>query len=197
MKTLAMRWNGITPLIMHADTLVDPLHPLKKAMERITAKRTNKTDEDHESIAQIEMAAALYYDDDLGVYLPDDNVLKCLIEAARLTKEGKNVERGVRIAETKLPLKFAGGPLDREQLCKSQAHRYRKPVVISRQRVIRTRPIFRDWAIDVTLHFDPQVVKQADLLVNWARIAGDMVGMGNRRIGKGGQFGRFDVEVLK
>lgn len=197
MKTIAMRWKGITPLIMHADTLVDPLHPLKKAIERFTAKRTNKTDEDHEAIAQIEMAAAMYYDDDIGVYLPDDNVLKCLIEAARLTKEGKNVERGVRIAETKLPLAYAGGPMEREQLCRSPLYRYRKPVVVARQRLIRTRPIFRDWSINVVLHFDPQVVKTADLLLNWARIAGDMVGMGNRRIGKGGQFGRFEVEAAK
>lgn len=197
MKTIAMRWTGITPLIMHADTLVDPLSPLKKAMERITAKRSNKTDEDHESIAQVEMAAALYWDDELGVYLPDDNVLKCLIEAARLTKEGKNVERGVRLAETRMPLKYAGRLSDREALCKSALHRYRKPVVVSRQRVVRTRPIFREWSVDVTVHFDPQVVKDADLLLNWARVAGDMVGMGNRRIGKGGQFGRFQVEALR
>lgn len=197
MKTIAMRWKGITPLIMHADTLVDPLHPLKKAMERITAKKKNKTDEDHEAIAQMEMAAALYWDDQFGVYLPDDNVLKCLIEAARLTKEGKNVERGVRIAETRLPLRYAGKTSEREALCKSEAHRYRKPVVVSRQRVIRTRPIFRDWSVDVVVHYDPQVIKDPELLLSWAHVAGDMVGMGNRRIGKGGQFGRFEVEALQ
>jgi len=50
MAIIKLKVVGESPLLLQADTLVDPLNPLTKAHKEITSKR-KKTDEDHEAIA--------------------------------------------------------------------------------------------------------------------------------------------------
>lgn len=46
MKTLSFHLVGQTPLIMHADAMVDPFHELTREKKKLTSKRSNKTDDD-------------------------------------------------------------------------------------------------------------------------------------------------------
>jgi len=173
-------------LLMHADTLCDPLHPKTKAMKKLSGER-KKTDKTHEQMADIEWEAGLYYDPEIGPYIPGANILRMLQEAGKATKQGTAVKRSVFILEEEIPLGYAG-PRKKEKLAKDAAFRDRRSVVVSRSRVMRTRPIFRDWELTFTLLFADGSFNVEELTAIVER-AGIMVGLGDYRP----TFGRFDV----
>jgi len=191
METIKARLVGDAPLIMQADTLADPLNELTKQYKELTGKR-KKTDLDHQGMADIEFRGGLYINGD-GPFVPSDYIFKTLVEAARMNKEGKNVERGVFIPADSFPIQYQG-PRDIKSLLADRKFHYRKTVVVGKARTIRVRPIFREWALDVEIIFDPDITNRANTLSALDR-AGKYIGIGNRRPNKGGNFGRFSVEA--
>lgn len=195
MKTIEIELTGTNALIMQSDALADPLHDGAIELKEISAKR-NKTDDDHRAIERIELRHALYWSDKVGVYIPDSNLLKCLIESARMSKEGKSVERGVLIAEAEIPLRYDGAPKSVEEIIADKRYKYRKTVVVSNRRVVRARPIFTNWSCRFHVKYDSSMIKNDGQLLRLFANAGQYVGIGGRRIGKGGQFGRFEAAVV-
>lgn len=191
MDAISMTITGDAPLIIQADTLADPLHPLTKEYKAVTSKK-KKTDADHAEMGRIEFEGGLYIDDD-GPYLPSDYIFKALVESARMNKEGKSVERAVFITADRYPIKYKG-PRDLRSLALARDFHYRKTVVVGKARTVRVRPIFREWAIDVEIIFDSAIVNRAVVVAAMER-AGKYIGIGNRRPNKGGNFGRFSVSV--
>lgn len=182
--------KGTRPLLMHNVQLASPLNRYAKALKAANAKRT-KTDEDRIAIARIEFEGSLYFDPEIGPYVPGQNVLAALVEGGRLTKAGKKVERGVAIDDLILPLVYRG-PRDIEGLWGDGESEYVdvRTVVIQRNKVDRCRPIFKDWAFEADILIDPAVI-DLDEFQEVARNAGSMAGIGDyRRL-----FGRFSVEV--
>jgi len=183
--------TGVTALLMHSDQLADPLWDGTKAMKRISSKRT-KTDADHESMAEMEFRSALYLDADGAVAIPYRNIVKCLIEGARITKSGAKVERGLAAMGTDFTLTYPGSPLTPADLYSRKEFVSRMSVKVGQQRVMRVRPMFRQWGLTVDVMTDPAVLgieELADIAMN----AGQMVGLGDYR--KGGGFGRFNASV--
>jgi len=73
MQTIKLQLTGTRPLLMHADVFADPLNPLTKQHKSLTGKR-KKTDDDHEAIARSEWRGGMYFDDDMGPYIPGVNI---------------------------------------------------------------------------------------------------------------------------
>lgn len=188
METIRLKLTGEAPLIMQADTLADPLHPLKLKLEEQT-KVKNKTAVHHREIARIEFEGGLYLNEH-GPYVPADMVQKCFVEAARLSKAGKQIERGVLVVDD-MPLQYTG-PRTLDALSADPRYSYRKTVVIQRRRTVRVRPIFREWSLVASIGFDTAIISQRTLL-EVAERAGQYIGIGNRRPNLGGSFGRFSV----
>lgn len=180
--------TGTAPLLMHNIQLADPLNPIVRAMKEISGKR-KKTDEDLLRMAELEFKGGLYITDELGPYVPGVNVEKCLVEGARVTKQGKQVERGLFVTDNEVPLLYQG-PRTAEALWANEDFRSRLAVKVSTSRVQRTRPIFRDWAIEVAAEVDPALLN-LDSLRAIAVDAGSMVGIGDYRP----RYGRFIVKV--
>lgn len=191
MKSITIKLIGNGPMLMHADTFVDKLNPAAKAHRALTTDKVKKnTDAGCEEIMLSEMRGSLYYREDVGIYLPSVNVQKCLIEAARLRKQGKNIERGVIILDdSKLIYK---GPQDPDELAKSPAFRYGKSIVQQRQRIMRYRPIFNQWSADVVIMYQEDVIDR-DQIITAAEDAGRLIGIGDWRP----RFGRFSIEVVE
>jgi hypothetical protein len=61
--------EGITPLLIHNGRTANPLDELTKKFQVLTYKR-KKTDEDHEKILDIQWQASLYWNDEIGLYMP-------------------------------------------------------------------------------------------------------------------------------
>lgn len=181
--------TGTSKLLMHNDTLADPLDPRSKAFKKISGKRA-KTDTDYEEMARLEFLAGLYLGE-TGIVLPYPNVMKCLIEGARMSKSGPKVERGVTIAGGDFPLLY-DGPEDPEELYLDKRFVSRMTVKVGMARTVRCRAIFPQWAVNVDAIIDPAVVSPEEL-GDIADNAGAFIGLMDYR--KGGGFGRFNATV--
>lgn len=189
MNKYRMELVGTRPLLMHnIQALGDPLHPVAKAIKRISAKR-KKTDEDHEEMRRLEFHGGLYIDDEIGPYLPAANFMRCLVDAARITREGKDVERGVIVLTDQAPLEY-DGPRTDKGLWEDERFRDISMVRIGRARVARCRPVFNDWGATFELQVDSTVVSEEDF-GEIVHSAGSMVGLGDFRP----RFGRFVAQV--
>src|SRR5688572_13744854 len=90
MVTLA----GARPLIMHNVRLADPRDQFAKQLKALSGTRT-KTDDVYDEMAEAEFLGGLYWHADTGPYIPGENVFASLVEGARMSKQGRAVERGV------------------------------------------------------------------------------------------------------
>lgn len=186
METISFHLRGIAPSLMHSERLADPLDPLTKAFREISSKK-RKTDTDYEEMARIEFFAALYCDAKLGPYWPPQNIDRMFFDAAKLSRRGQDIKRALMALDDRVPLLY-DGPRTPEALWADQSFVDRRSAVVQRARIMRTRPIFREWQVKFDVGFDPEVINRADILA-FARTAGQMVGLSMFRP----RFGRFEV----
>lgn len=191
MKKINLKITGVSPILMHSDRLANPLDPLKKEIAKYTSKR-KKTDEDHEEISRIEWLAAMYFDESIGPYLPGRMIKASLINAAKKTKEGPKIRSGLLVATDKARLEYDGSRNQKDMWVSGEFTDVRS-VVVQRARIMRCRPVFRDWSCHVEIIIDESVVDTVDVF-RLAETAGAMVGLGDFRPQYGGDFGRFSVE---
>lgn len=193
METLKVRLTGDSPLLMHSARGANPLDAGVKAHKMLTIKR-KKLDQDHDAIARSEWEIALYYDPELGPYLPSTNVRSAIVEGGRLNKLGAAVQRGTLIADEKLKLLYKG-PRTPDELWAKQFVDARS-VVVGTSRLMRYRPAFpRGWSLEVEIYHDPSVI-DAGQLTQCLENAGRLIGLGDFRPNRGGPFGRFTSEVV-
>jgi hypothetical protein len=179
---------GTRPLLMHNVRLANPLDPISKAIKAVSSKR-KKTDDDYEEMARLEHAGGLYYDEEIGPYLPGQYVYSCLREAARITKAGRQIERALIIETEVNPIAYRG-PRSPEAMWADQNFRHFASVRIGQQRVMRSRPQFRDWQTSVDIRLDTNMLNLEELR-EIAERAGLMVGVGDYRP----TYGRFMATV--
>lgn len=182
--------TGTLPLLMSSARLSDPLDPIAKAIKKLTGKRT-KTDDDQWEIHRLEFRGALYLDPDVGPYIPGENIQRCLTDAARVNKLGKNVERGLFIDTDVNPLAYSG-PRDADELWKNENFRHRTSVKIGQRRTMRCRPMFRQWKVEAHGILDTAQLNLDDLRMITEN-AGSMIGLGDWRP----RFGRFTAEIAE
>ena len=182
---------GTAPLLMHNVRLADEQDPYVKAIKKLTAKKTKKTEDDNLEIARLKFAGGLYHDPELGPYLPAENIFRCLMEAGSLTRSGKKIERGVIFESTRARLEY-DGPRDIDSLWNGGDSPFidRRMVVVSRQRIPQTRPIFPNWAASIGVEIDLQVL-DPDEFEDIVAKAGKLIGIGDyRRF-----YGKFEGKV--
>lgn len=190
MSRFRMSCVGTHALLMHNARLSNPLDEIAKSMKRVTSKRI-KTDEDHEELARLEHSGSLYLDSEVGPFIPGQNFERCLVDAARITKSGKKIERGVFVETDVNPLSY-DGPRDLDGLWKDENFRHAASVKIGTNRVTRTRPQFRQWLAEAEGTYDPAVINLGELQ-EIATTAGLMIGIGDWRP----RFGRFAATIEK
>lgn len=185
MKTTSFQIKGLTPLIMHSGRLADPIDPASIALAKLTSKR-QKTIDDHKAIGKCEWYGSLYVDKDQKPCLPGEVIEACLADGAKRYKLGKVAKGGIIVAGD-FPLEFRG-PKTIDELWEHGGYMKRAGVKVGQARVIRTRPIFPEWAVRFDVLWDPSLVKDADQLHEIVVSAGQS-GMCDWRP----KFGRFEV----
>lgn len=180
--------TGSLPLLVSSSRLADPLDPIVKSIKKLTGKRT-KTDDDQWEIHRLEFFGALYLDPDVGPYIPGENIQRCLTDAARVNKLGKNVERGLFIDTDVNPLGY-NGPRTAEELWANENFRHRTSVKIGQRRTMRCRPMFRQWKVQAHGILDTAQLNLDDLRMITEN-AGSMIGLGDWRP----RFGRFSAVI--
>ena len=188
MLYFTLRIVGDEPLLMHNARLADPFDPFTKALKANTSKR-KRTEEDEWDKARIEFQGSLYFDEEAGPFLPGQNIHRCLVDAAKQTKQGATVTRSLTITSNVNRLEYRG-PRDTEGLWDDPAFRSRVSAKVGVARIMRTRPIFRTWAVEAEGFFDENLLDLEDLQTIAER-AGSTVGIGDWRP----RYGRFLAEV--
>jgi hypothetical protein len=194
MKTLIVEVEGIRPLILHNGQSADPLNPYAKELKRLSKKRT-KTDDDHKAIADLEWEAGLYWEDEIGVYMPSDNIFTAFQEACKKVKLGRQSIAAFVDHELGVSLEFDGNGR-MEEMRKDPRFIFRKPVTIGQSRVMRTRPrIPTGWKATIRFLLDGNLMDQ-EQFEEVMHICGNIIGWGDYRPSapkKPGPYGRFQV----
>jgi hypothetical protein len=179
---------GTTPLLQHNVQLADPDNAVVQEIKAITGKR-KKTEDDRRAIEKLEWFGGLYIGEN-GPVMPTSMIRKCLINAARITKAGKQVERALLFSEFDVPLVYEG-PRKPEDLFKDAKFHHRAMVGVQRAKTVRVRPKFPKWAVTAKAELLTDVL-DLDELKRILALAGTAEGVGDgRSIG----FGRFVGEV--
>jgi hypothetical protein len=183
--TLACTITGVSPLIMHNGQLADPLNPLVKALKKLSSKR-DKTEADLEELARLEWYGSLYLQDGAPC-MPGELLEAHLVESAKKRKKGPQTKAGL-YCNGNFPLRY-DGPRDPDVLWADPAYRLTVGARVQRNRVMRTRPIFREWAVTFEVTYNDSLLNAADIL-DLLRLGGESIGLGDWRP----KFGRFVVE---
>jgi hypothetical protein len=186
MEILRLKIRGTSPLMMHSDRLANPLLPETKAHKSLTAKR-KKTDEDHLAIARSEFVSGLYYSEAAGVFVPGQNFDATFLAGAKLQKLGTAWKRGALVMTDRVKLLY-DGPKTPEALWEDTRFVDCRGVKVGTAKVMRYRPVFTEWAAELDLAFNPEVMDGGE--VRKALFdAGALIGVCEYRP----RFGRFEV----
>lgn len=190
MKHLSVTWKGITPLLMHDNKCVNPLHPLAIELRKWTSIQTKKkTEEVYRIISDLEWEAGAYWKDEIGLYIPAENVEQTLIGGAKHFKKGTDVGRYCAVEPLYIPLDY-GEKLTKEQLIADYKYRDTRAVGVNRSSVPRTRPRFETWKIEFVLRYDEERI-DFETIMNSMDFAGQYVGLCDYRP----KYGKFVASV--
>jgi hypothetical protein len=178
---------GVAPLLMHSQRLLDKMTGAAKEMAAVTKKK-QKTDDDMLTIKRLEWYAGIYLDETGRVAIPADNILAAVIEGARKSKLGKQAQAAVFDNAAYFQLIYSG-PKDLAALYADGRFCDYRGVRNQANRVMRSRPIFREWACSISLTFNESVIDPGQLK-QALEVAGEQVGLGDWRP----RYGRFHVE---
>jgi hypothetical protein len=181
--------TGTTPLVQHNPRLADPGDDITREIKSITGKR-KKTDEDRVAIERLEWFGGLYLEDKTPV-VPTANIRKCIVEAGKTRKLGKQIGRAVSFVDFTVPV-IHDGPKDIEKLYSHPGFRLRATVVNNGQtRIVRVRPKFPAWALVADAEVLEDLIDPHELR-DVAALAGVIEGLGDNRVNG---FGRFTATV--
>jgi hypothetical protein len=193
LPTVQIRFKGVSPLLCHNGQTADPRNTYAKAMRAVSSKR-KKTDADFDELARLEWLAGLYRTND-DLVIPDYVIESTMIGGAKKSKRGPQAKCGLFFTEH-ASLQFAGKPdaITDETLAEMFASgdfTHTIGVKVGMAKVMRTRPIFRNWSINAIAQYDPDVLNLRDV-EEIATDAGKLVGLGDWRP----KHGRFEAEVM-
>lgn len=187
LEQLEVTIEGVTPTITHNGRMANPLDKFAKQLKEISGKR-KKTDEDYAAMSEIEWRAGLYLNDKMQPCWPSECVESLIISAAKKSKEGPQAKTGLLI-HGDFPIKF-DGPKNVDALWADERFRLISPVRVGKAKVMRTRPIFREWSLDIVVGFDPEVVNERTLR-QWIEVGGRLIGLSDWRP----KYGRYEVKA--
>ena len=188
MDQITLQLTGIQPLMVNNPQTVNPFNEFTKQIKELTGKR-KRTDQDESDLMKLKWFAALYYDQKVGPFLPAICVWRSLQDAAKLSRAGKMIERGLHMLSDRVPIVYRGSR-DPEEMYSNKVYVDIRDAAPGGKRITAVRPIFPEWSVEVSFLYDSTTLNRRDLL-SYAELAGRVIGVGTyRRL-----FGRFEVEA--
>jgi hypothetical protein len=180
--------KGLTPLLMssgEADRESDTY-----VAYRMLSKKRGKTVEDESRLRELEWYTRLYFDEEIGCYIPGKNVKEMLRAASTKIRKGEDIKRSLIIPDYRLPL-IHKGPQTAAELW---AAGFSFVAMVSNAgpgsgRVERCRPCFDQWEIRTEIAFDPEDLDTND--VRFAVERSEKYGLGDYRP----DFGSFKATL--
>ncbi len=195
MQSFKIEIDGISPLIMHNGSGIDPLLPQNLEAKEITSKRgSNRTAADEARLKQLETAKSLWLNERGRPTIPTSALRACIEGGAKKLKQGPMVREGLIVLESTFfydEEKYGTTLEDLQTKCQ-----FTVPVVVQRSRILRTRAKFDEpWYCEFFVETDEELVS-LEYLEIWLDIAGRRLGLGDWRPQKSGMYGRFETRTI-
>lgn len=216
MKHFTFTIVGRSPMIVHNGGNISPLHPCNKLKSEYTKKR-KKTDDDHINIARIEWFQSLYLDRPLdlqvtgeeekfydankerpNVVLPIKCIRACVKSGAKLSRNGKAVDRAVQFTDVDFYRPSDSGKRlsfpDINKMSDDLDYIDETVMSVQRSKVVRYRAIFKKWAATVHGALAEEMLNTEDL-TQAIQMAGDFEGINDSRSLGNGRFDLVDFAI--
>jgi len=196
MQSVQLQLTGTSPLMLVADTLADPLNPATILHKKLTSIRGKaKTEEVIYRIAHSQYTNGVYYDEDIGVHIPAQNIKASIVDGAKFNRMGAPFMRSTIMMERKIKLDYEGPKTPEGLWKKGKEFLDVRSVVVSTSKIMAYRCIIPDWSLTFILGYDEGTL-DLDQIETALKRAGNQIGLGGYRIAKGGGFGGFDYKIL-
>lgn len=159
----AVKLDSLVPLLTHNGQMADPENEHAIALKVQTKKKGGLRNP--ELIRKIEWMAGLYLGKDLRPIIPGPNIEAAMRDVAfKLGYDKTEVIIGFTVQD-EVPIIY-DGPKDVEKLFAHGGFIDSRVVAVQRARIVRTRPIFKEWSLSFTLQvsdtFKGPAAKKAD-----------------------------------
>lgn len=183
---------GTKPLLLHNVDLANPLNPWARKMTDLRGTPSKRrTEKWHEDMAYASFMGAFYDIPTIdGAAIPSENMRRSVIDAAKASRLGTQVQRALMVTEPATPLIYAG-PRTSQELWDEGTWHLTRMIRGSGGASPTTYPIFREWAVKVPFELDEDLLNIRDL-TEIAERAGRIEGLGASR--KQG-YGRYDALI--
>lgn len=191
MQEITLELKSTNPVLFHNSRLVNPFDPINKEKKKLTDKRTKQTEDDRIMVARLEWTAGWYWDEKDGPVLPMANLYASILKAAKATRNGPTVERGVNMLSLSEKLEY-DGPRTHDELWGKglEGSPFVDYRAVGQQsvKIMRCRPIVHDWSVVTHWAVDETII-DPESFIGFATFAGNYVGVGDFR----SLYGRFSV----
>ncbi|WP_418992517.1 hypothetical protein [Alistipes sp.] len=186
MKRIRFEIESDGPLLQHDDKAANPFNEYAKRLKVLSTKGVRGEEELMEA-ARTEWMAALYHSPERGYFLKAACFEGALAEAAGARRRGKVFREAVRVADDPA-LRFKHEKLAPEGLFLREEYKDFRTVKRRGERILRCRPIFRQWSCRVEVWYDPSRLHGQEV-VEAMEYAGRYIGLCDYRP----RYGRFAV----
>jgi len=169
--------EGLSPLLMNSPkSMLEP--------KPTTTKRTSSYNQEEEA------EKVAYRNSEGKLYVPATAIKGCMIGAGSYKKAGKFTLRpliasGIRVIGNELILDKQKYEIDL------------RTVVIQRSRVVKARPVIKEWKLNFEMDIDTSLIAEMDIVKTNLEEAGLRVGILDFRPQKLGEFGMFKITKWK
>lgn len=193
MNSITFRITGRGPLMMDNNQTADPRNEYAKRLKELH-KASKRKGADVDAILEkqsiLRVKAGLYWNKELGLYIPAANLRAAFIDGAKLDRMGANCKRYAIIAG---PAKLIhNGSDDLDELANDPRYRYDSIMKSGMVQVPTTRAIVPEWSCEFTINYSGNDKMNRDDIIHFVTQSGNFCGIGASR---GYGFGRFSVEV--
>jgi hypothetical protein len=187
--------TGIGPLLQNNPQTVDPFNSYKKECTLAYNRfKKSKTDEDLILSGNIDAESKLFFDKQLGVYVPVRWLTEQIITSAYgiIKVSRDNMRAGIFIVDDKAKLTYRGMNKVKtiHDVVLDPQFRHRVILPQGKIRVTKDFPIFHDWSFSTIIEHDESVVDLTGI-TNILKRSAMYVGFGDFRP----TFGRAKAEV--
>ena len=187
MKNLTCTFIGSGDLRINNPQTADSLNKYAKKIKALRAVK-KKTEADEINLRNIEVESKLYFNEELGVWIPTTWIIAALggLSFKQLKISKADLRGGVFPNSSKMKLKYNGMENVKKIEDVVLNHRFRSLDLLKQGTVKlpKSTPTFQGWSFDVDLDFDEEIITELEIERILA-MSIERKGYGDFRMGRG------------
>ena len=165
-KNLKVKFDGMSPLLQNNAQTVDIFNKYSKLKKPLTSKRS-KTDEDVLELRNIEVESKVYFDEEIGIYVPQKWLSASLAKNswAVIKVKKDHVRAGIFIIEDKTKLHFDGDNKVKTIKDIAKNEKFVTTLILpqGQVRLAKSFPIFHKWSFSFNIDYDDSIFNFSEL----------------------------------